>query len=43
MSYLDRHGLGHLTVLAKTLATRVVIENGRATGVEIRDGERPRG
>lgn len=42
VSYLDRHGLGHLTVLANTLATRVVIENGRATGVEIRDGRTSR-
>jgi choline dehydrogenase-like flavoprotein len=42
VSYLDRHGLGHLTVLANTLATRVVIENGRATGVEIREGARTR-
>ena len=42
VSYLDAHGLGHLTVLSGALATRVVIENGRATGVEIREGQTTR-
>ena len=42
VSYLDAHGLGHLTVLANTLATRVVVENGRAVGVEVREGRTTR-
>jgi choline dehydrogenase-like flavoprotein len=36
VSYLD-DPLPNLTVLTHTLATRVVVENGRATGVEVRD------
>lgn len=37
VAYLDDHGLENLTVLTNTLATRIDIENGRATGVEVRD------
>ncbi len=37
VAYLD-DPLPNLTVLTRTLATRVVLENGRATGVEVRDG-----
>lgn len=37
VSYLDAHGLGNLHVVSGALATKVVVENGRATGVEVRD------
>jgi choline dehydrogenase len=35
IGYLDRHGLPGLTVTTGALITRVVIEAGRATGVEV--------
>jgi choline dehydrogenase len=36
IGYLDRHGLPNLTVTTGALITRVLIEDGRATGVEVR-------
>ena len=38
VAYLDDHGLPNLTILTNTQTTRVVIENGRATGVEVKAG-----
>jgi choline dehydrogenase-like flavoprotein len=35
IGYLDRHGLPNLTVTTGALITRVLIEKGRATGVEV--------
>ncbi len=35
VGYLDRHGLANLEVRTGVIITRVVIENGRATGVEV--------
>jgi choline dehydrogenase len=35
IGYLDRHALPNLTVTTRALITKVVIENGRATGVEV--------
>lgn len=35
VGYLDDHGLPNLQVLTRQTVSRVVIENGRATGVEI--------
>src|SRR5579863_7131507 len=35
IGYLDHHDLPNLTILTKTLITRIVIEKSRATGVEI--------
>jgi choline dehydrogenase-like flavoprotein len=35
VGYLDHHGLPNLTVTTRALITRVVIEKGRATGVEV--------
>jgi len=35
IGYLDRHGLPNLTVTTGALITRVVIDQGRATGVEV--------
>jgi choline dehydrogenase len=35
VGYLDGHGLPNLTVTTRALITKVVIENGRATGVEV--------
>jgi choline dehydrogenase-like flavoprotein len=35
VGYLDRHGLPNLRVVTASTVSRVVIENGRATGVEI--------
>ncbi|SFO20782.1 MULTISPECIES: GMC family oxidoreductase [Actinomadura] len=35
VGYLDDHGLANLTVLTGVTVTRVVIEKGRATGVEV--------
>ena len=43
IGYLDRHGLPNLpnlTVTTRTLITRVLIEGGRATGVEVADQDR---
>jgi choline dehydrogenase len=37
VAYLDNHGIGRLTVMTGAQVTRVVIENGRATGVEVVD------
>jgi choline dehydrogenase len=36
VAYLDGHGLPNLTVLTNTMITKVTVENGRATGVEVR-------
>ena len=36
VGYLDGHDLPNLTVLTNTMITKVKIENGRATGVEVR-------
>jgi len=35
IGYLDRHGLPNLTVTTGALITRVVIDQGRATGVDV--------
>jgi choline dehydrogenase-like flavoprotein len=35
IGYLDHHGLSNLTVTTGALITRVVIDKGRATGVEV--------
>ena len=35
IGYLDDHKLPNLTVTPRTVATRIVIANGRATGVEV--------
>jgi choline dehydrogenase-like flavoprotein len=35
IAYLDHHDLPNLTVTTGTLITKVLIENGRATGVEV--------
>jgi choline dehydrogenase len=35
VAYLDHHGLPNLTVTTRALITKVVIEKGRATGVEV--------
>jgi choline dehydrogenase len=35
IGYLDGHGLPNLTVTTGALITRIVIDNGRATGVEV--------
>jgi choline dehydrogenase len=35
VAYLDDHGLPNLTIITKAMITKVVIANGRATGVEI--------
>ncbi|MFC4052623.1 GMC family oxidoreductase [Actinomadura syzygii] len=35
VGYLDDHGLPNLTVLTNALVERVVVEKGRATGVEV--------
>src|SRR5262249_49673187 len=36
VAYLDDHGLPNLTIITGAQLTRVIIKNGRATGVEIR-------
>jgi choline dehydrogenase-like flavoprotein len=38
VGYLDRHGLPNLRLVLGALVSRVVIENGRAVGVEIHTG-----
>jgi choline dehydrogenase-like flavoprotein len=35
IGYLDKHGLRGLTIMTRTHITRIVIENGRAVGVEV--------
>jgi choline dehydrogenase len=35
IGYLDRHSLPNLTVITGTLITRVLIDKGRATGIEV--------
>ena len=35
VGYLDQHGLPNLTVTTRAVITRVIIANGRATGVEV--------
>ncbi len=35
VAYLDHHGLPNLTVTTRALITKIVIEKGRATGVEV--------
>ncbi len=35
VAYLDHHGLPNLTITTRALITKVVIEKGRATGVEV--------
>jgi len=35
VAYLDEHGLPNLTILTRVLVRRVVIDHGRATGVEV--------
>lgn len=35
VGYLDDHGLPNLTILTKATVTRVVVRDGRATGVEV--------
>ena len=35
IGYLDQHGLANLTITTGALITKVVIENGRAAGVEV--------
>lgn len=42
VAYLDDHGLSNLTVLTRTKSTKVRIENGRATGVEVITEKGPR-
>lgn len=37
IAYLDNHGLGQLTIMTGAQVTRVLVENGRATGVEVQD------
>jgi choline dehydrogenase len=41
VGYLDQHGLPNLTVTTRALITRVVIDQGRATGVEVVTAEGP--
>jgi choline dehydrogenase len=41
IGYLDRHDLPNLTVLTNTRITRIVIDQARATGVEIASKEGP--
>lgn len=41
VAYLDDHGLPNLHILTRTRVTKVVIANGRATGVEILMGDDP--
>ncbi|MEU5882532.1 FAD-dependent oxidoreductase [Spirillospora sp. NPDC047279] len=41
VGYLDDHGLPNLTIQTGRLVTRVVIEGGRATGVEVVTGKGP--
>lgn len=41
VAYLDDHGLPNLRILTRARATRLVIEKGRATGVEILVGDDP--
>ena len=41
IGYLDRHDLPNLTVLTNTRITRIVIDQARATGVEIDSKEGP--
>ncbi|HZR51863.1 MAG TPA: FAD-dependent oxidoreductase [Streptosporangiaceae bacterium] len=36
VGYLDKHGLPNLEVRTATTITKIVIENGRATGVQVR-------
>ncbi|HEY8482585.1 MAG TPA: FAD-dependent oxidoreductase [Spirillospora sp.] len=40
VGYLDDHGLPNLTVLTETTVTRVVVDGGRATGIEVVAGKR---
>ena len=35
VGYLDHHGLPNLTIMTRALITRVIIDKGRATGVEV--------
>ena len=39
VGYLDHHGLPNLKIITRALITRVVIDKGRATGVEVVTGE----
>jgi choline dehydrogenase len=39
VAYLDGHDLPNLKVLTRTRVTRIVIENDRATGVELRESD----
>ena len=41
VGYLDHHSLPNLTIVTRALITRVVISNGRATGVEVVTPEGP--
>ena len=41
VGYLDHHGLPNLEIITRALITRVVISNGRATGVEVVTKEGP--
>jgi choline dehydrogenase len=42
IGYLDRHDLPNLTVLTGTHVNKVLIDNGRATGVELASGDQIR-
>lgn len=42
VAYLDAHGLANLTVETRAKTTKVLIENGRATGVEVITEKGPR-
>ncbi len=42
VGYLDHHGLPNLTITTRALITRVVIDHGRATGVEVVTADGPR-
>jgi choline dehydrogenase-like flavoprotein len=35
VAYLDNHGLPNLTIMTRTLIRKVVVANGRATGVQV--------
>ena len=41
VGYLDHHGLPNLTITTRALITRVVIDHGRATGVEVVTADGP--
>jgi choline dehydrogenase len=41
VGYLDQHGLPNLTITTRARITRILIENGRATGAEILTADGP--